>query len=272
MKKALVTGASGFVGKNLINRLVNEGFEIVSLEKIDIKTVEIESQIFSLIDKFNPLVIFHVGALANTLEKNVEYMMLYNYEFTKLLSNEANTHNIPLIYSSSAANYGVNGKYPANLYGWSKYISEDYVLSKGGVALRYFNVYGPGEEHKGNMASFAYQAFTRNLSGGRVSIFPGNPKRDFVYIDDVIQANIDAFKSYDSIAGRYYEVGSGVASTFENVMEVLGINYGYTQESSIPVGYQFYTCSDPELWLPHWKPKFDLKSGLKTYISYLKNN
>ena len=272
MKKALVTGASGFIGKNLTKRLVNEGFEIISLEEINIKTVEIKSQIFSLIKDSNPSVIFHVGALANTLENNIEYMMLYNYEVTKFLSSEARSHNIPLIYSSSAANYGVNGKYPANLYGWSKYVSEDYVLSKGGVALRYFNVYGPGEEHKGNMASFAYQAFTRNSSEGRVNIFPGNPKRDFVYIDDVIQANIDAFESYDSIAGSYYEVGSGVASTFENVMETLGINYGYALESSIPVGYQFYTCSDPELWLPHWKPKFDLKSGIKTYLAYLKNN
>lgn len=271
MSTILVTGASGFIGKSLSKVLGNMGYQVIAFEEEDIEPLKIDKQIESLLIDVKPVAIFHVGASVDTLQTDIGYVLLLNYEFTKYLSQKANFHDIPLIYSSSAANYGVNGKHPANLYGWSKYVSEDYVLSKGGVALRYFNVYGPGEEHKGNMASFAYQAFTRNSSEGHVNIFPGNPKRDFVYIDDVIQANIDAFESYDSIAGRYYEVGSGVASTFENVMETLGINYGYALESSIPVGYQFYTCSDPELWLPHWKPKFDLKSGIKTYLTYLRN-
>ena len=79
-----------------------------------------------------------------------------------LFSNPIFFHHQPIIYSSSAANYGINNRYPSNLYGWSKYAAECYVVANGGIALRYFNVYGPGEEFKGNMASVAYQAYKTN--------------------------------------------------------------------------------------------------------------
>ena len=107
-------------------------------------------------------------------------MMLLNYEVTKYITDLCYEHMIPLVYSSSAANYGTNEQYPSNLYGWSKYAGEGYVVSRGGVALRYFNVYGPGEEDKGRMASVAYQMYKRYQNGDEIKLFPKKPLRDFV--------------------------------------------------------------------------------------------
>jgi ADP-L-glycero-D-manno-heptose 6-epimerase len=214
-------------------------------------------------------VVFHVGACSDTLEKDVDYMMTRNYESTKIITDYCKENNIPLIYSSSAANYGINNNYPANLYGWSKYVAEGYVISNGGIGLRYFNVYGPGEENKGKMASVAYQMYKKNLNGEIINIFPKKPLRDFVYVKDVISANIYAWKNYNDFKGCYYEVGIGDARSFEDVLELMGIEFEYTDESLIPNGYQFYTCSDNKKWMKDWSPKWNLEKGIQHYMSYL---
>ncbi len=178
-------------------------------------------------------------------------------------------NNKPMIYSSSAANYGTNNLYPSNLYGWSKYVGEGYVISNGGVALRYFNVYGPGEENKGKMASVAYQMFIKNTKGEKITLFPKKPQRDFVYIKDIVSANIHALENYEELGGKYYEVGSGTARTFEDVLNNMGIEYDYTSEDVIPNGYQFYTCSDKSKWMNDWESKWNLEMGIKDYLMYL---
>ena len=144
-------------------------------------------------------------------------------------------------------------------------MGEDYVVANGGIALRYFNVYGPGEEHKGKMASMIYQ----NLNNTEIKLFPGKPKRDFVYIDDIVDANLYALKNYDTLKGNWYEVGSGEANTFETIFDNLGLPYTYHSQSEIPNGYQFQTLSLENKWMPGWKPKFNLKKGLKEYKKYL---
>ena len=167
--------------------------------------------------------VFHVGACSDTLETNVNYMMLVNYEFTKYLMSLCKTKNVPMIYSSSAANYGTNNLYPSNLYGWSKYVAEKYVIQNGGVALRYFNVYGPGEYNKGRMASVAYQMYLKNQKNEKISLFPKKPLRDFVYVKDVVSANIFAWTNFQKLKGKYYEVGSGEARGFEDVLNLIEI-------------------------------------------------
>jgi len=271
MKRVLLTGGAGFIGSNLFKELTSLGFDVTTWEQNEIDTQKIELQVAQKIEEVQPNVVFHAGASADTLQKNVEYMFLFNYEFTKYLAQESRRKNILFIYSSSAANYGINGKYPSNLYGWSKYVAEDYVLAMGGLALRYFNVYGPGEERKGNMASFAYQAFINSKSGKSVNLFPGEPKRDFVYIDDVVAANTHALEIFDSGKGRYFEVGSGSANKFETLLELMQIKYEYELKENIPEGYQFYTCSNSERWLPNWKPKYDIERGISAYLKYLKS-
>ena len=159
MKKIIVTGTKGFIGSNLKNSLFGK-YEILEINEDVFKNPDWREEV-SKHFWLDIEAVFHVGACSNTLEQDVNYIMLVNYEFTKHLMSLCKTKGVPMIYSSSAANYGERGENPSNLYGWSKYTAEDYVISNGGIALRYFNVYGPGEENKGSMASVALQ-MTRN--------------------------------------------------------------------------------------------------------------
>jgi ADP-L-glycero-D-manno-heptose 6-epimerase len=267
--KALVTGHLGFIGSRLRVSLEQLGIQTLGLEKDALLSEDWESEIATFLDLEQPTAIFHVGACADTLEKNVQSIMVENFESTKTLFDWAKSKRVPFVYSSSAANYGTNGRFPSNLYGWSKYVAEQYVISKGGVALRYFNVYGPGEDHKGNMASFVLQAHQKVLSGSAIQLFPGRPRRDFVFIDDVIQANVYALQNYDTLGGRFYEVGSGDARHFEDMLDILEIPYTYADESAIPEGYQFFTQSTMENWMPGWRPEHSIETGLGLYSRYL---
>lgn len=268
MKTILVTGTNGFIGKNLVKKL-NDKFSILSINEdiFNKKNWQSYLQNFLLKNKING--VFHVGAVSNTLEKNVNFIMIRNCEFTDIISQYCAKNKIPLIYSSSAANYGIDGKTPSNLYGWSKYIGEKIALLNGGVALRYYNVYGPGEEDKGKMASIAYQMWKTFNKGKAVKIFPNKPKRDFIYIDDVISANINAFENFKKIKGNYFDVGTGKANTFEKVLELLEIKFTYMEESDIPNGYQFFTQANSNKFLPGWTPKYDIKTGINCYKEYL---
>jgi hypothetical protein len=147
--------------------------------------------------------------------------------------------------------------------------AENIVVKNGGIALRYFNVYGPGEDHKERMASVAFQMYQKHKAGEKIYLFPKKPKRDFVYIKDVISANLYAAEHFDKLLGKYYEVGSGKAEAFESVLDEFQIPYEYTPESLIPDGYQFFTQSKSEFWMKGWKPEFDIKKGLEDYKKYL---
>lgn len=272
MNGLLVTGSNGFIGKNLAIHLgeVNQDVELLDADYFREK--EWKSSLFNILEKCNPTAIFHVGACSNTLETDVQLMMVQNYESTKLFSNWCTENNRKLIYSSSAANYGVDGQYPSNLYGWSKYVAEDYVCKNGGISLRYFNVYGPGEESKGVMSSFLYQAYVNKIQGKSAILFPGSPSRDFVYIKDVINANMYALENFPKLAGGYYDVATGSSRLFEDVLNLATIDFSYTDKVKIPSGYQFYTCGDPGKWMPGWKPNYYLEQGVIEYMNYLQNS
>ena len=269
MNKVLVTGSSGFIGTNLSKHLGELGFIVKLLDSDYFKELDWQNSLLSLLNGFDPKVIFHVGACSNTLELNVQYMMEQNYQSTKLISDWCKDEKRNLIFSSSAANYGINGKYPSNLYGWSKYVAEDYVRKSGGIALRYFNVYGPGEENKGAMSSFLYQAYVYRNHGEKVLLFPGGPSRDFIYIKDVVGANLYAMENFLDLAGSYYDVATGCSRLFEDVLKLAGIEFTYSDESKIPAGYQFYTCGDTKKWMGGWKPDYSLEEGVADYLTYL---
>ena len=252
----LITGHNGFIGKNLSNKFdnyigIDEGYG--------------KEELYRSLNDFKPNVVFHIGACSDTMNINVDYVLERNYINTKWISDWCYDNNVKLIYASSAAIYGADNILPSNLYGWSKLLGEDYVVNKGGIALRYFNVYGPGEEHKGKMASMIYQ----NIKKDRVKLFPNNPTRDFVYIDDVVDANIHALLNYDKLKGKWYEVGSGESNTFEKVFDLIGTPYEYLNEADIPNGYQMSTLSLKENWMPDWKPKVNLEIGIQKYKKYL---
>jgi ADP-L-glycero-D-manno-heptose 6-epimerase len=265
----LVTGASGFVGKRLLTRLIDSGFHASGLDDEYFDFPDWKQELVTTLDEINPEAVFHVGACSNTLEQDVQFMMIRNYESTKVIMDWCIEHNRQMVYSSSAANYGESGDFPSNLYGWSKYVAEDYVVNLGGVALRYFNVYGPGEEAKERMASFLFQAFIKNQSRQEIKLFPGKPLRDFIYIEDVISANIYAHLNYEKLRGNFFEVSTGIAHSFEEKLKIFGLEYSYLDASVIPKGYQFYTCGKPEKWMPGWKANYSLEEGVLDYKNKL---
>ena len=270
--KILVTGDQGFIAKNLISKL-DKNWTIYGIDVNDFMVVDDwQSQLIDIVASLSPDVIFHVGACSDTLEQNVNYMMNLNYEATKILSEYCYMANCKMIYSSSAANYGTNGRNPSNLYGWSKYAAEGIVKAMGGIALRYFNVYGPGEEHKDKMASVAYQSWLKIQAEKKVILFPKKPTRDFVYVDDIVSANLHALDNYEQFSGNHFDVGSGESRSFEEVMQLMQIPYDYTEESIIPSGYQFFTISNKNEWLPGWAPLWTIDTGVPAYLEYLKKS
>lgn len=266
MNKVLVTGTKGFVGAKL-RAALGESRQYCELNEEILDQSEWKNALLHFLERERPETIFHVGACSDTLEQNVQYMMVRNYESTKVLVDWSIENNCKMIYSSSAANYGSEGMYPSNLYGWSKYAAEDYVRLNNGVSLRYFNVYGPGEDHKGRMASFFLQAHMNYAQGVPVVLFPKKPLRDFVFIDDVVSANFFAESNYPKLMSGVFDVGSCTARAFEDGLNHLGIPYEYAPEEAIPVGYQFYTKADNSKTMPGWSPLFQLEDGLTAYLN-----
>ena len=267
--KVCITGNRGFIGKALQLELQKQGFIVLGIDTWIFQKGDWRINLKQYICKIKPDVIFHVGACSDTQNKDVQEMMKLNVESTFIISDWCKENNVPIIFSSSASvegNYGL----PETLYAWSKYIGEKYTLANGGIALRYFNVYGHYELHKGKMSSVALQAYQKNKWGEKINLFPKNPKRDFVFIDDVVEANIHAWNNYKTLSGNYYHVGSGVARSFEDVLNILSIPFEYTSEEEIPDKYQFFTEAKKELFMKGWAPKHQLEEGLERYLSDLK--
>lgn len=269
MDKIIITGTNGFIGSNLKKKLESK-FRIIEINEDIFDKEDWRSDLKSIIQSSKASVFYHVGACSDTLNVDVNYMMKLNFESTKIICDVCKKLQIPVIYSSSAAVYGIDDKSPSNLYGWSKWIGECYVIQTGGIALRYFNVYGPGEDKKGRMASVAYQMWQKKKSGSEINLFPKKPSRDFVYVDDIVSANIYAHQNFASLSGNWYEVGSGESRTFEDVLNILNIEFGYHSEDMIPTGYQFFTKSLRSRWMWGWSPEFNLERGLNDYKSCLK--
>jgi len=263
--RILLTGCEGFIGKSLNTTLMKhpDVTSVVGMEKDYMNYKGWQPALFKAVSLCD--VVLHVGAISDTMLKDPNEMMKYNYEFSRELFDIAQINDKPVVYSSSAANTGDNGL-PSNIYGWSKYVTEQYGIAKNDfkfIGLRYFNVYGPGESHKGKMASVAHQAHLR----GEFKLFDGKPQRDFVYIDDVVDATI--YPIFNDVARGVYEVGSGEARSFEDVLELMDIPFEYWHKNNTPKGYQFYTKSSEIKFMSGWKPKYNLEKGIKKYKEYL---
>lgn len=249
----IITGGCGFIGSNLVKALNASGREdlIVVDEMSDgnkfSNIAEYKIEDYLDIDEFRKLVknkkklknieiIFHQGACSNTREQDGRYMMDNNYEYSKEVLQYCLKSNTPLVYASSAAVYGRNDGFiedaacesPINVYAYSKLLFDQYVrrvaknVSSQIVGLRYFNVYGPGEAHKGSMASVAYQLNNQMLKNSVVKLFVGSggysageQKRDFIHIDDVAAVNL-WFMERPEQSG-IFNVGTGVSRSFNDV-------------------------------------------------------
>ncbi|MDE2139751.1 MAG: ADP-glyceromanno-heptose 6-epimerase, partial [Gammaproteobacteria bacterium] len=241
----IVTGAAGFVGSNLVLALNRRGHtDIIAVDDLKDGTkfrnlVEAEISDYRDKDQFlqqltegtlGPIeAIFHNGACSDTTEWDGRYMMAVNYEYSKTLLEYCLTHKIPFIYASSAAVYG-GGKVfkeerqyeaPLNLYGYSKFLFDQYVrhrmrapLKSQVVGFRYFNVYGPREQHKGKMASTAFHFNNQILATGNCKLFEGSggykdgeQRRDFIHVDDVCAVNLWVWE-HPKVSG-IFNLGTG---------------------------------------------------------------
>jgi ADP-L-glycero-D-manno-heptose 6-epimerase len=250
----VVTGGAGFIGANIVKAMNDRGIEDIlvvdNLEKGDKFRNLTDCEIADYLDKreFIALVergafgkkrfkaVFHEGACSDTMEHNGVYMMKNNYEYSKALLHHCQEKKVPYLYASSAAVYGGGSTFkeergfeaPLNVYGYSKFQFDQYVrrMWKTKTApiagFRYFNVYGPREQHKGRMASVAFHHFNQFRETGKVKLFGGyegygngEQRRDFISVEDVVAVNL-WFLDHPAKSG-IFNVGTGRAEPFNNI-------------------------------------------------------
>ncbi len=237
--------------------------------------------------------IFHEGACSDTMEYNKDYMMGINYEYSKEIFSIAKSNKAKFIYASSASVYGLNensqeiekNESPLNIYAESKLLFDKFIINQDypAVGLRYFNVYGRGEENKGKMASMAYKMNQEYLESKKISLFKGTggymdgeQKRDFIYIDDVVSINMFFMnESFHDV----YNVGTGKAESFNEIAknifkyykdEDLNFNYIEMPEYLVPKYQNFTQANILKLREAGYSYDFfSLEEGIKNYLNDL---
>lgn len=248
----VVTGGAGFIGSNLVRGLnrrghtdilvvddLTEGDKFVNLVKGQISDYMHKDEFrrsIALGELGKVEAVLHQGACSDTTERNGQYMLDNNYRVTLELFQYCQANKIPMLYASSAAVYGAGPVYaeniqyesPLNVYGYSKFLFDQVLrrhlasLTAPVVGLRYFNVYGPQEQHKGRMASVAFHNMNQFKAEGHVRLFggwdgygDGGQSRDFIYVDDVVDVNL-FFLDHPEKSG-VFNCGTGRAQPFNDV-------------------------------------------------------
>jgi ADP-L-glycero-D-manno-heptose 6-epimerase len=244
--KILVTGHKGFIGGHMYRSLLEQGHEVDGYEYGDV---------YPAVNKYDW--IMHIGAISSTAERDVDKVMLQNYDFSTTLYKEARFFGVNFQFSSSASVYGLGKEFketspvdPRTPYSWSKYMFERYVSKHPmvtGVAqiFRYFNVYGPeGEEHKGDQAS-PHSKFKRQAEvADRVKVFEGSEKylRDFIQVQKVVEIQQ---KFLDIPEQGIYNVGTGKAQSFLDVAKMYSSKIiEMPMPEVLKSSYQEFTCAD----------------------------
>lgn len=327
----LVTGGAGFIGSNIVHALSQRGeaiFVVDNLKRPEKFHNVVDAEVVDYMGKEEFIerlergefagkfsAVFHEGACSDTMEMDGEYMMRNNFRYSVSLFHFCQKEKIPFIYASSAAVYGAeegfteerSGERPLNVYGYSKFLFDQYVRNywktngdRGAqvVGLRYFNVYGPREFHKGNMASVPLHQYRQFLADGQVKLFgeydgyaAGTQTRDFVYIDDVISVNLFFLDNPDK--SGIFNLGTGRAQPFNDIAVAvvnnlkpeagaLGLDAIVEQKlleyvafpDKLKGKYQSFTQANIAKLraIGYDKPFYDVSAGVTAYIAWLKAN
>jgi ADP-L-glycero-D-manno-heptose 6-epimerase len=286
-KMIIVTGGAGFIGSNIIHALNQQGIDDIllvdnltnghkmqNIADLNIADYMDKQAFLEKLENPNFLThiraVFHQGACSATTEWNGHYVMENNYEYSKRLLAWCQSKHVPFIYASSASVYGMgeNGfrvdracEKPINMYAYSKFQFDQYVrrilprASSQIVGLRYFNVYGSREQHKGSMSSTAFHFNNQLKAGDEVKLFAGcdgyadgQQERDFVYVNDVVSVNLWFLEN--SHKSGIFNVGTGKAQTFESMAQAVIDWHKRGKISYIPFpehlkgAYQSFTQAD----------------------------
>lgn len=302
-KMIVVTGATGFIGSNLLNALESKGYtNIVGIDnfgngekwknvaKRSFVLFVLPEQMKEFLDSHTKDIsaIIHLGGISTTTETNVDEIVKTNIQLSVYLYEYCKTNYIQFIYASSAATYGLikddfekfediqdigflKGLKPLNAYGWSKHCIDKYISidrsrknsENQTVGLKFFNVYGPNEYHKGEQISVAAKFYYQYVKYGKAKLFKYDnhgrykalslpdlsPRRDFVYVDDCVNVIIWMIEHND-ISGLF-NVGTGIATTFEMIAKIVAKSVGKAPDmeyiempEALQPQYQDYTCAD----------------------------
>ncbi len=315
----VVTGAAGFIGSYLIKRLNQDNFNaIIAVDKFDneaknknlvglkIRERIDRDQFFSWLDKNYETIefIFHIGARTDTAEFDTSLLNKLNTQYTKDIWTRCCRYQIPLVYASSAATYGLGEMgydddeskmhllKPLNPYGQSKQDFDVWALDQKDkpffwAGLKFFNVYGPNEYHKGRMASVIWHAYNQILKTGKMKLFKshnplykdGEQMRDFVYVKDV--AEVCMFFMHHRKNSGIYNLGSGKARTFADLTKAVFNALGMKESiefidtpADIRDKYQYFTEANMNKLkrIGYDKPFTTLEAGALDYIKQIKEH
>ncbi|MCC6573826.1 MAG: ADP-glyceromanno-heptose 6-epimerase [Planctomycetes bacterium] len=307
--RVLVTGGAGFIGSRLVRRIENEwdnaevtvvddfrsgNFKNLEGFKGELITGDLaELKLRSFLASSDVDAIFHLASITDTREQDQRKMCWDNIESFRRILEFSRRRKIPIVFASSAATYGIDAKVntetdackPANVYGFSKvqlenlaaaYLSDPDLAGWKIAGVRYFNVYGPGEQHKGAMASMIYQLYLQMKDGKRPRVFEhGEQKRDFVHVDDVVDCTLRAM---DSGKAAVFNAGSGEARSFNDVIALLNKALKTKLEAEyISNPFAFFqpftqadlTRSRRELG---YEPQYTLEKGIADYVRWLRGD
>ncbi|BBN60161.1 ADP-glyceromanno-heptose 6-epimerase [Hydrogenovibrio marinus] len=312
----VVTGGAGFIGSNIVKALNEQGIadilvvdnlkngkKFINLADCDfadfLDKEDFQTRIFAEEGLPEIECVFHQGACSATTEWDGKFMMDNNYEYSKDLLNFCLNRKIPFLYASSASVYGDGPTFiekreyekPLNVYGFSKFQFDQYIrrvlphAESQVVGFRYFNVYGPREQHKGDMASVAFKLHNQILKGEKLKLFgpydgydAGMQTRDFVYVEDVVKVNL-WFKDNPDKSG-VFNLGPAAAEPFKNIAEAVIQFHGKGEIEYIPFpehlkgAYQSYTQADNSLLREAgYTGEFHtVAEGVHKYLTWLSEN
>lgn len=244
--KVLVTGYKGFIGQNLVQYIYdNTDWEVNVWEWEEGKYPTVDGNDW----------VIHLGAISSTTETNIDKVLKQNLEFSQWMFNACQRLYVNLQYSSSASIYGLTSDFkettqgqPTNPYAWSKFLFDRWVKSQPSHrivhGLRYFNVYGNHEEHKGKQASPVTQ-FSQQARDGAIKLFDNSKLylRDFVAVEDVCRIHVEFIKQVTE--SGVWNVGTGKAVSFQHVADLISNKQEYiAMPDQLKNSYQAYTCAD----------------------------